>query len=272
MLPKPKTIKSKIYQVEHKNEYPINDEDISFKTETYDDDGKLIEKRWTLGSFHHGAEDLIWTYEYDAEGRLSYIESNMEQEPFEWHNYYTDENGNEVEIETSRIIDDTIGFERESIFTKKNPQGVLLERWRLLANDFEDDNEYDIVYHEVFNYDENGNLSEVIEYGDHKFDSNGNIIEAKEKSRLTATVEKSELKKITICKRADDSYEALEKEVFCKDSQGNIHPKESLFEKGGTCIAHLEYEYLDDAFTHYIIYSSNDFKYGYTREEVWEEY
>ena len=272
MLSKPKTIKSEYYQVEHKNGYPINDEEISFKTETYDDDGKLIETRWTLESFHHGAEDIIWTYKYDEKGRLIHIKSNMEDEFIEWHNYDTDEEGNDVEIESSIICDPEAPYTIQHTFSRISLEGNLLERWQLLENDYCGENNYFINNHEAYILDENGNLSEVVFYEDHKLDPDGNILEAKETGRLQVDIKLTENRKIIARKDSEGKIVCSEEWRYCHDEKGKEYIKEYIREEDDVCCSHLEYEYLDNTFTHYVIYGSNDFEYGHTRTEVWEEY
>lgn len=267
----PKQIKSKSYDVERKNGFPVDDGFISYQIDNFDDSGKLVERIWT-DEFYRSAEDIIWKYEYDEKGRLVSIEQIQDPVFIEYHTYDTDEYGNDVEI-VSVDSEDPMesGYDTVRDLSIRDSQGRLLAQWRLYEMRDMDKTDYAVADHFEFVYNENGTMSEVIKYGHHKLDELGNIEDATEVDRYDVTVEESEDRTVTTWKNSNGEIALKETKAFIKDCHGKTVPKEYILEKEGNCHSHIEYEYPDDSAEHYITYESNSFEYGFRRTEYWEE-
>lgn len=268
----PKQVKSESYFAEGKYDSPVDDDEICYKIDNYDDDGKLVERIWT-DHFHRSAEDIIWKYEYDEKGRLMSIEQNCEPEFVEFHSYDIDEYGNDVEI-VSVDSEDPMesGYDTVREFSIRDSQGRLLAQWRLYEMRDMDKTDYAVADHFEFVYNENGTMSEVIKYGHHKLDELGNIEDATEVDRYDVTVEESEDRTVTTWKNSNGEIALKETKAFIKDCHGKTVPKEYILEKEGNCHSHIEYEYPDDSAEHYVTYETDDFNYFPWRTEYWEQW
>lgn len=279
----PKQIKVKSYYVEHKNGLPIDPDCISCWTDIYDESGKLIEKiwsdespkqMWTVDQRHISTEVPIWTYEYDEKDRLVCIRGNFDPEFIEYHSYDIDKDGNDVEIISKDAEDpNEAGYDTKYEFFIRDTQGRLLAKWRLFETRDMGKANYSVLDHVECIYNENGVMTEVIEYGEHKLDEDGNIEDAKEVKRMAVSFEESENQTVLSWKNESGELELKETRVFFKDKQGKVIPKEYILEKNDICHSHIEYDYPDDdSFDHYITYEYNDLENGILRTEYKEEY
>lgn len=276
---KPRIVKAESYAVDEIGGFPIDEQYASYWIEKYDENGRLIEKIHTEDfSFNKQDTDLVERYEYDEKGRLLYILSNQDEDPQEWYTYDTDEDGNEVEIH-SRVFYSYHENESECevseipytehLFSIKNPKGVLLAQWELYEN--YGDKPYYVDSHYEYLYDENGDLSVVIVYGEEELDADGNIISAKELRRLKVTIEKTGDKTVSIWKNDKGEVELEETIEVYRDANGVEHPKLHIKGDGhGDNFHHIEYEYPDDTFDHYSMYEV-DWDGSIQRTDYWVE-
>lgn len=278
---KPQIIKAKSYAVDEIGGFPIDEQYASYWIEKYDENGRLIEKIHAEDFTYKSRDtDLIERYEYDEKGRLLNILSDGDEDPQEWYTYDTDEDGNEVEIHSRNYYsyyENEGEYEvmempsyTEHLFSIKNSKGVLLAKWELYENYFED-KPYYVDSHQEYLYDENGDLSVVILYGEEELDANGNIISAKELRRLKVTIEKTGDKTVSTWKNDKGEVELKETIEVYRDANGVEHPKVHIKEDGnGDRYHHIEYEYPDETFDHYSMYEKN-YDGSLQRTDYWVE-